>query len=516
VALLRFASVYCLLLMLAACGALPSNSQRDASQAIDPGVAAQTRLGRVAQASLVDDAFASGFRLLQTGHQGVDTRLALVQQAERSIDAQYYLIQNDASGRAFLSALLEAADRGVRVRLLVDDLFTIKTDSLLRALASRPNMEVRLFNPFGAGRATLSSRVAFSIFDFSRINRRMHNKLLVVDNSVAVSGGRNIADEYFNDHLNSNFIDLDVLSAGAVVPELSNAFDLYWNYALSFSVQDITGALDSTTSNATLLALQKSQHHHITTPTLTVAPGDARVPEISLGELNLTGGQGQVFVDRPQKVEGLYDSDLTGTVNRSFLEALRTARTEIVMMSPYFIPLERHIDLLAEAVQRKIRIVVVTNSIGSTDEPLVYAAYAKRRKALLKSGVELLEINPQAPAKDASLGHFRSVSGGLHTKAALIDRQSMFVGSLNLDARSAYSNTELGLLIHSPELTQQFSATLRSSRVPFRLRLNAQDEIEWVSTVDGQERIDTSEPNLNWWTRIKLFIQSAFVPESLL
>ena len=506
--------------VLSACAGLPPHADLPPTSAIAVSDATQTQLGKIAQASLPQDGVVdSGFHLLPVGPSALDARLSLIERAEKSVDAQYYLVQRDGAGLAFLRALRAAAQRGVRVRLLVDDLFTVESEVVLRAMATMPHTEVRLFNPFTRGRFSNLGRLLGALGDLDRVNHRMHNKLLVVDNALAISGGRNIADEYFNHNVEANFIDLDVMSAGNVVPQLSHAFDLYWNSSYVFPVEAIAGPatpaivaegigfLDSE------LALQRETLNG-EYPLL----GELLEPALVRGRVPLVPGHARVLADQPSKVQSHIETlaGLLDTVNKGVLEVLEAAQHEVIMMSPYFVPQQRHLDNMRKAVQDHKRVVVITNSIGSTDEPLVYAAYAKRRMDMLQSGVELYEINPEDPVKYKILGNFRSAKGGLHAKVALVDQQRVFIGSMNLDARSAVANTELGMIIDSPALTTDILRMIRSANVSYHLRLGQQGKIEWVELDQGREIIHTSEPNLGLWARFKLFFLSPLVSERLL
>ena len=516
----RIALASGLVTLLSACAGLPHHPDLPVTTAISVIEAAQTPLGKIAQASLPEGGAGadSGFELLPVGPTALDARLALLERAEKTIDAQYYLVQKDGAGLAFLRALREAAQRGVRVRLLVDDLFTVESETVLRAMATVPHVEVRLFNPFASGRFSNVGRLLGAMGDLDRVNHRMHNKLLVVDNALAISGGRNIADEYFNNNVDSNFIDLDVMSAGKVVPELSNAFDLYWNSAQVFPLETITGpptpaiaagGLALLDSKYALLREKLSDENTF---------GGLLDPALVRGKLSLVPGHARVLADLPSKVNKDIETvaDLLDTVNQGVLEVLEAAQHEVIMLSPYFVPQQRHLDTMRLAVEQHRRVVVITNSIGSTDEPLVYAAYAKRRMAMLQNGVELYEINPEDPVKFKTLGDFRSVKGGLHAKVALIDQRRVFIGSMNLDARSAVANTELGMIIDSPALATDILRMIRAANVTYHLRLGPTGQIEWVELDNGREIVHTTEPNLGLWARFKLFLLSPLVSERLL
>lgn len=505
---------------LAGCANLPTMPLRDASSAFTD--TRGTTLGRLAAASLVGSGPGdSGFRLLPTGDFAFDARIALIRRAERSLDVQYYLLAQDSVGLQLLRELGAAARRGVRVRLLVDDLYTEGEDELLRSFAALPNVEVRLFNPLPARGSSLAERLLFSLHDFGRINHRMHNKLFVADNRFSVSGGRNMADEYFMRSKSANFIDMDVVSAGVVVRELSEVFDRYWNSEHAWPVQSVVTV---TTDNA---ATQRRfdelvQHAPPEMELATTDPlGAASVEvELSAGRIPLTFATASVFADAPAKIDRGFRTMTVSTVTRSMLEVMEGARSEVIVTSPYFIPGSVGMAHIKNAIEHGIRVVVFTNSLGATDEPLVHWRYARYRRAMLKLGVVIYELSPDLTRDAGSFGDFGKSFGRLHAKVVIVDRRYLFVGSMNFDERSAWSNTESGLLIDSPALSMQLYDLVASDRSEsvYRLRLAADGEtIEWVVTGrDGTERVLNDEPHDSWLLRLKMFLLEPFASEDLL
>ncbi|HZV91712.1 MAG TPA: phospholipase D family protein [Caldimonas sp.] len=504
---------------LAGCASLPPPSPRVASAAaLDT---AETQLGRLAAASLAGAGPGeSGFRLLPTGDFAFDARTALIHRAERTLDVQYYQIADDSIGLQLLRDLRDAAARGVRVRLLVDDLYTGGEDPLFRTFATLPNVEVRLFNPLPARGGNLYGRLFFSLHDFSRINHRMHNKLFIADNRFAVSGGRNMADEYFMRSKLANFIDLDVISAGPVVRELSAVFDRYWNSEPAWPVQDVvplrvepadaSGRFDSLVRHAPAELLPASSG-----PLGMTSVDD----ELAQGRLSLVFANAAVFADAPAKVGRGFRTPTATTVGTSVVEELQGARFEVQIASPYFIPGPTGMALLKEAIDHGVHVIVFTNSLGATDEPLVHFRYVRYRKAMLKLGVTIYELSPDLVRRSGSFGDFGKSFGRLHAKVTVLDRKRVFIGSMNYDERSAWSNTESGLLIESPELAGQILALTgrdRSESV-YRLRLGPDDEVQWVVTAaDGTERVLSEEPHRNWLLGLKMFLLEPFASEDLL
>jgi len=502
------------------CASLPEPPPRSTTSAWSD--TRDTALGGLAAASL--DGVGpgeSGFRLLPTGDFALDARLALARRAERSLDVQYYQLQRDSVGLAFLRALGDAAARGVRVRLLIDDLYTAGEDELLRTFAALPNAQVRLFNPLPARGGSLAGRFVMSLHEFSRINHRMHNKLFVADNRFSISGGRNMADEYFMRSAAANFIDMDVIAAGPVVRELSQVFDRYWNSEHAWPIESIVAlAVDPADAPRRFDALTQNA-----TPEFKVAPSDplrrASVDaELAAGRVSLTFARAEVFADTPAKVDLHDQNENLATVARSTLEAINATEREVMIASPYFIPGPLGMAMMEKARAQGIRIVIITNALGATDEPLVHWRYARYRRDLLRLGVEIYELSPNLARSSGRFGDFGKSFGRLHAKVAVIDRRTLFVGSLNLDQRSAWSNTESGLLIDSPALAQGIIDLVANDRYEsvYRLRLAADDEtIEWVATgVDGSEHAFSDEPDNNWWLSLKMFLIGPFTSEDLL
>ncbi len=519
-----FVSLHLLVLLLisalAGCASLPPLPARTGSKAITD--TRGTLLGRLANASLDGSGPGeSGFRLLPAGDFAFDARVALARRAERSLDVQYYQIQRDSIGLQFLRELRDAAGRGVRVRLLVDDLYTAGEDELFRTLAEVPNVEVRLFNPLPARGATLAGRLIFSLHEFTRINHRMHNKLFIADNRFSVSGGRNMADEYFMRSAQANFIDMDVIAAGPVVRELSGVFDHYWNSDYAYPVQSVVALrIDAAAAQRRFDELANNPAPAFES-TLGDPYGLASVEfELAAGQMTLTFANASVFADAPEKIARKDRDENLATVTRSTLEAFHSARSEVVIASPYFIPGPIGLDSMKEAIDNHIRVVVLTNGLGATDEPLVHWRYARYRRQLLKMGVEIYELSPSLARDAGNFGDFRKSFGRLHAKVAMIDRRTLFIGSMNLDNRSAWSNTEAGLLIDSPQLAQAVYGLVDRDRGAsvYRLRLAADGEtLEWVSTGrDGKQVVLRNEPDNNWLLRLKMFLLEPFAQEELL
>jgi len=506
--------------LLAGCATLPAPVPGAPTHAITD--VADTHLARLAaNAAPAGQAGLSGFRLLPEAAFAFDARISLVRRAEQSLDVQYYLIDKADVGLLFLRELRDAAARGVRVRLLIDDLYTAGEDELLSALAAHPNVEVRLFNPFPSRGGSPATRLLFSLHEFGRINHRMHNKQLVADNSFAVSGGRNIASEYFMRGTSANFIDVDLLSCGPIVREMSDAFDRYWN---SEQVRPIGNVVP----RAMPPELGRRRFDELASdaaPDVPLRPRDVLAhsavgQQLETGALELYWASAHLFVDDPAKITRASSEAYRGSATEGTLSVVNSAREGVMIVSPYFIPGPRGMAMMKTAVARGGRIEVVTNSLGATDEPLVYAGYARYRAEMLRIGVTIREIAPVLSGKSGRFGDFGKSISRLHAKLAVIDDDRLFIGSMNLDPRSSSVNTETGLVVNSKELVADFTKLLSGARVnlSYRLRLAPDgQQVQWLEYDDaGNDIVHDDEPGGYYWLRFQNWLLSPLVGEHLL
>lgn len=513
-----------LLLLLSACGTLqPVDRKAIASEAIPLSKA--TTLGRIASSYRpVPDH--SGFRLMPLGSYSLDTRVQLARRAEVSLDVQYYHLHSDESGRWLMRALRDAALRGVRVRLLVDDFYTSGEDELFLGLAAHPNVEVRIFNPFCCLRSQGQlMRFVGQIGDIKRVNHRMHNKLFVADGAMAVIGGRNVANEYFlRNSMGLNFIDVDAFVVGWLIDPLQGLFDRYWN---ADAVYPIGAVARTGKTPAELRALFDQATGADTTPPPPPLPrsdilGYGPISEdLDSGRLGLIWGEAYTFADHPDKpFDGEAGGELEETsVTYNVFEALRRAQKEVVISSPYLVPGDDGMKLFRELRERGVRVTAMTNSLGATDEPLVHIGYTAYRHAMLELGVDLYEISGSRVKRNRRENLFGASLGRLHAKLAVVDRRWLFIGSMNLDPRSATINTELGAVIDSPELAREMIRIIDIDRLQsaYRLRMAGDGySCEWLGFEDDREIVLTEEPDSSLWQRIKLRLLRPFVPESLL
>lgn len=505
---------------LAGCVSLPPPQPRPVVTAITD--VAGTELGQLAVAGTPGGSTAlSGFRLLPEAAFAFDARISLARHAEKSLDVQYYLIHKDDVGLLFLKELREAAARGVRVRLLVDDLYTAGEDEVFSTLSAFPNIEVRLFNPLPSRANSLTARLLFSLTDFGRINHRMHNKLLVADNSFAVSGGRNIANEYFMRSTAANFIDMDVLSSGPVVRQMSEGFDRYWNSEHVRPIESIAPLrMPVEEAQKRFDAMARTAVPDVQIRQRDVLNKSPVGEQLTTGKIDRYWAPFTLFVDDPEKITRKADAAYAGSVTEGALSVINSAKRDVKIGSPYFIPGAHGMAMMKKAIEQGGRITVVTNSLGATDEPLAYAGYERYRADMLKIGVTIYEIAPTLSGRSGRFGDFGKSISRLHAKLAVIDDERFFVGSMNLDHRSAAVNTEMGLVIDSPELVGDYNKLMTGDRVNlgYRLRLGPNGRrVQWLEYDDaGGDIVHEDEPGEFLWLRFKNWLLLPIVGEELL
>jgi len=505
---------------LAGCGTLPQQVERPASAALKPSP--DSPLVRIAQASIPSPEL-SGFRLMPIGVYALDTRIQLARRAKHSLDLQYYLIQNDATGRLLLRNVRDAALRGVRVRLLVDDLYTSGGDPLFIGLSAFPNVEVRLFNPFCCGRESLINKYTASLADFGRLNHRMHNKLFIADGAMVVAGGRNIADEYFMRSMTDNFVDMDAFIVGAVVLQLAAIYDTYWNSPQVYPVQSIIH------TDLTREQLQRSfnslvdegeQMMSLTLPPVDILGYGPISEDLDAGRVGLIWGKATAFADSPAKVTATSDEMARSmSVSMNIMDMVMASRTEVVISSPYFIPGPKGVAAFGELRKRDVKVTILTNSLASNDEPLVHTGYARYRPELLKSGVDLYELSPTRILRNKRLMFPGMSVGRLHAKTAVFDRSKVFIGSMNLDPRSAGKNTELGIIAESPQLAKEVIRVIHISKLQraYRLRFGPDGQkLEWMTMDDEGDVVLSEEPDVTPFMRFQNMLLAPFVPEQQL
>lgn len=456
---------------------------------------------------------ASGFRLLDRNQDGLRWRLALIDSARHSIDVQYYLWYGDAAGRLLAKRLLDAADRGVRVRMLVDDLNTLignagtvaLRDKVAAWIDAHPNVEIRLFNPWS--NRGIAGRVGEMATDLQRLNQRMHNKAMIVDNQAVILGGRNIGDEYLGLHEEFNFHDLDVLGMGPVARQASAVFDAYWNSDWVMPVSALRLAVSPEEVAEARAQLVQRLTETASLSRFPLAP-QSWSSELASLRSELHVGTSQVVSDRPEQ----------GSIEHVMLERihalLRTAQREVLIVNAYIIPAERGIELLRELNGRGVEIGILTNSLASHDVPAVNSHYKQWRKPILEAGTKLFEIRHDASIQATVVDTPPTHAGfmGLHSKGTVVDRERVYIGSMNYDPRSAGVNTEMGVFIESPGLAEAFAEIIQRDMQPansWQVKLDDEGNLSWV---DDEETV-TRQPARNWWQRVQDVIFRVFPKE---
>jgi cardiolipin synthase C len=490
-------------ILLGGCAGLPRHVHKTPSTAFQHPET--TTLGRIVAADEAGKNL-SGFRLLSSGEAALASLIALADHAEQTLDIQYYIIHEDESTRAFLHHVRLAADRGVRVRVLVADLNTAGEDRRFMHLSSHANVEVRVFNPFTAGRFSTWTRFIASATDIRRINHRMHNKLFVADDALAITGGRNIGDQYFTLDPRSNFVDLDVVAAGAIVPQLSASFDQFWNSKYAIPIASVASSVEAEANASPPIEAQTSESDRWLEQ------------ELDAKKLQLIWAPATVLADKPAKIASETSPDEELTIANDITALMGTAKQDLSIISPYFIPGKQGVALIAELVASGVKVRILTNSLASTDSPLVDIGYSRYRVPLLKLGVDLREMRPKLGQKHARFHPFRSSNASLHAKALVIDQKIVFIGSLNMDERSAKINSELGLVISSAEMAREVTNLLDdiSTDGSYKLQLDQHDRVEWVSGDGGTQRIWHTDPATSRTERAWLKILSPFAPDEIL
>ena len=484
--------------VLSGCGGLPQQAGREQSYAASD--TADTRLARAVAPGRAAHPGLSGFYPLAAGADAFVARIGLARAAERSLDVQYYIFHADGTGLALLGELLAAADRGVRVRLLLDDINSAGRDDVLDTLAAHPNFQVRLFNPF----AHRNARWVDLLTDFRRVNRRMHNKSMTADNQATIVGGRNIGDEYFAAGSDVEFHDLDVLAAGPVVTRVSAVFDEYWNSEVAYPVELLTAgrepeARDLRKLRDTIAARMEALRG---TPYARGLADTDLAKSIADGRLPAYWGEATVIADQAVKVTLPEDDSASHAIPR-LAAILAEAREELILVSPYFVPGRNGVRFLRELAERGVRVKVLTNSFAATDVRAVHAGYSAYRSELLQAGIVLYELKPSAGARRAGLESSGLSRASLHAKTYMVDGRLLFVGSLNLDPRSARLNTEMGIVLESGALCARFRDGF-DRQIPeaaWRVELDrgagpGGERLVWITREDGKETRIYAEPGM--------------------
>lgn len=500
---------------LGGCATLPPGSDFSKRASTAWAHPEETPLGRKFAAGPSEHPGDSAFRIISVGIDGFAARMQMIDAAEHTLDLQYFIFRQDDTGRLLTGALLRAADRGVHVRVLLDDGAMVPGDSQIRLLAAHPQIEIRTFNPFiYRGDSAWLRRTEFLVSQ-ARLDFRMHNKLLLADNAGALIGGRNIGDQYFQVDSEGQYADDDVFAGGPAVQGLSVKFDEYWNSTLAIPIEALAGGrpTDAALAAYRLRLAQEWQQAQIDGPPYVqhARSGDP-LSGIMLGRLPLVWASAQIVCDSPQKKRVRNGSMVGRLMYEPVAAAASAVQTELLMITPYFVPTPEELRLLKGLRERKVRVRILTNSLESTTELAAQSGYGRYRATVLQSGVELYEVRAllgNTRGSGQTAGMSRHGNYGLHAKLFVFDRQKLFVGSMNFDQRSMRLNTEVGLIIDSPELAQQTATRFErmtesgnAYQVVLRQDAAGKSQLVWHTLEDGRQVEYTREPSRRAWRRL--------------
>lgn len=500
----HFSHILVVIVCLSGCAGLPNQIERRQTRAFTD--TAHAYLGHYVTNRAADHPDLSGFHLLANGLDAFAARAVLADLAERSIYVQYYLYHNDQVGRLFTYQLVKAADRGVRVRHLVDDMDLGGRDLSVAAMDSHPNIELRIFNPFSRKTARFSQYVS----RMGSVTRRMHNKSFTVDNQMSILGGRNIGNEYFDADPDLSFTDLDVLAIGPVANDVSNVLDLFWNSELAYPA---TVLLDTSPTQEQANQMRQELDAFVAQQSdsayLQAMRTSSLADAIREDGVACEWGDAVIVYDHPEKLvhESKHPAYYLGPQLAPYFKAVEY---ELIIISPYFVPGKSGTAFLTNLAKRGVRVRILTNSLASNDVGIVHAGYSKYRKDLLRAGVELYELNKKMTRaqRQKKKGHGGSSKAGLHAKSFVFDREQVFFGSLNLDPRAVIHNTEIGVVMTSEPIANEMGRLFDSfvKQAAFRLELvkdaSGSERMLWHGQVDDETKNFTVEPYTGFWRRL--------------
>ena len=520
------------------CASLPSEVDRPVSSAMASPL--QTRLGQLvaARAALAGTRNDSGFALVGNAELAFTSRMALIKAAQHTLDIQYYAIFADDTTERLFGALREAAGRGVRIRILLDDFNTSGKNAQVLALAFEKNIEMRLFNPLPGGRGSMVLRILSNLKDVARIQRRMHNKIFVADNAVAITGGRNLGENYFGQSQGTNFVDIDILASGRIARDLSRSFDGYWNNPLAYPVQSLMTAQEIRQLTPKTAAVGRDTPPQ-NLPGAAPAPVPAPVPPFDaateaanalpdstdLSLLAWTWAPSALLADKPSKIAADADdvAEAQDTAVDGLLQLMSQATTDVLIVSPYFVPGKVMMGQFAELRQRGVRVRVLTNSLASNDAPAAHAGYARYRQALLAMGIEIYEMRAEQAGtlRSFGTGSTGGSKGGsrasLHAKVVVADSRLLVVGSMNLDLRSKLQNSEVAIAIRNRTLSQEAIRMIEPALTHGAYRVELADgQLVWRAPQGSGLKDSTTEPDTSLALRLLLGLFGPLAPDEML
>ncbi len=499
------------MLCLQACSTLPKPGLETPRYTTDIDTQ-QTTLAKIVTPLVQQNPNLTGYHTLYDPLEALAARLSLINKAEKTLDLQYYIWDNDKIGALALHAIIKAADRGVKVRLLIDDNNSKKMEGIYLALSQHQNIEVKLFNPY----RFRQHRAMDLILDLKRMNRRMHNKSFIADNEIALIGGRNMSNQYYNASDNYQFSDLDVMLVGQAVREISESFDDYWNHPYAYSVKYIVHPADHQLRFPSLKQQLENHYEQVNVQNyLDLANRSNAFNEWLYHGIAFDWSTAEVVKDSPEKIRA--KAKKQDHVNFQLLQQIQVPQQRLDLVSAYFVPEKNGAKMMTDMANRGVKVRVLTNSYAANDVAVVHAFYSKYRERLLKNGVQLYEFLPAldknaqnknngAIERRAKISHNGLSRSSLHAKLFALDNAQVFIGSFNFDPRSAYLNTEIGVIIHSPTLAKTIHTTLDNNldEYAYRVSLNPKGRITWTRKTPVGELTTDKEPRMRWWQRYSL------------
>ena len=503
-------AIYCsIAITVTGCNTLPKHKIESIPETALQVDTAQTTLAQIIQPLQEQHPDLTGYLVLFEPLEALATRLSLIDKAEKRLDLQYYIWDNDKVGSLALHALIRAADRGVKIRLLIDDNNAKSTEGIFLALAQHPNIEVKLFNPYRFRKY----RALDMILDLKRINRRMHNKSFIADHQVALIGGRNMTNQYYNVSDNYQFSDVDVMLVGTAVKDISHSFDEYWNHEYAYKVQEVVKQSAHHLSYESLKRQLDEHYKRVTVQNyLDLTSNSQAIDSLMSRDIQLDWVKAEVVKDSPDKIKS--KAKKKEHLNFQLIQHLEQPEKNVDLISAYFVPEKKGAKMLTDLAKDGVKVRVLTNSFKANDVAVVHAFYGKYRQNLLEHGVQLYEFlpalnkndldkNTEDLAKKAKVSIKGLSRSSLHAKLMALDEKQVFIGSFNFDPRSAYLNTEIGVLLNSPPLAQAVHTTMDEnlSKYAYKLVLDANKKITWQRQTPQGPVIYTKEPRMKWWQR---------------
>lgn len=485
-----------LLLATVGCTYVPFDKQRVPTTAISPEN--NSIVARSAYDLMVQNGGKSSFVPLFSGTDALGARLRLIEEAEYTIDVQYFLLKPDLAGGLFAHALLNAADRGVKIRFVLDDIFTTTKDEQIAFLNAHENIKIRMYNPLSRNSITAVNY----LLDFGRINRRMHNKSLTVDGAMSIVGGRNIADEYFQINKDAEFADFDLFTSGPVAKEIAETFDLFWNDSRAVPMENfLPDDYDLDHAGVRIEILERSSQ--ASNDIYEAATNSKFLRDVRQGRIEPSHAFAEVVTDIPEKLKVKVNKGPQDVAD-ALKKEISSVSTEVLLITPYFVPRASDIEMFKAVSRSGRRVRILTNSLASNNHAPVHGGYAPSRKELLEAGVELYEIRADALQAIGLLPTESEITLTLHTKAAVFDQKRLFVGSMNYDPRSIEINTELGVFVDAPDLSDDFHDRIVEyiERLAYKLSLDENGNIIWtIDSLKGSE-IEKSDPGAGFMKRL--------------